>query len=61
MIRDRTCLDCGAHWTSPVRLTPHTYNLSGEETEWCAECNGRNVMSGPARQYASCDTSGVMP
>ena len=48
-VRDRECLGCKHRWTSPVRLSPHTSNLSGEATEWCPRCGSRHVMSTPVR------------
>ena len=48
-IRDRDCMDCKHEWTSPVRLSPHTPNLSGEAVEYCPQCNSRNVVSHPVR------------
>lgn len=48
MNRHRTCLDCKHEWDSPVVLSEHTANLSGEASAFCPACGSRNVMSDPA-------------
>lgn len=50
-LRDRTCQDCGQKWTTAVRLSTTTANLSGEATTYCPGCNGHNVISGPAYTF----------
>lgn len=45
--RKRTCLDCNHKWSAACKLTPHTANLSGEQSQWCPKCGTKNVMSGP--------------
>ncbi len=46
-IRHAECLMCHHKWDQPVRLSPHTPNLSGEATVWCPNCGSRMVVQGP--------------
>ena len=43
--RERECMTCGHKWVSPVVLSEHTENLSGEATAFCGACHSRTVVS----------------
>lgn len=47
--RDRECLSCGFKWTSEVKHTMYTANLTGEVSQQCPQCNSRAVMSSPVK------------
>lgn len=45
--RNHQCLDCKATWSSPLSLSKHTKNISGEPTETCHTCLSANVEASP--------------
>jgi hypothetical protein len=45
--RNWGCLKCKHSWESPVTLSEHTPNLSGEETMLCPQCQSRECSGGP--------------
>lgn len=53
-VRDDTrhcrCLHCKHEWQWVVRISPHTPNLSGEETIHCPECSSKEVHAGPVQK-----------
>jgi hypothetical protein len=49
-VRDRECQTCKWGWTSEVKMSPYTTNLSGEATEHCPMCNSKNVISWPIKE-----------
>lgn len=53
-VRDPTrpmeCMECKHTWASPVRLSAHTSNLSGEATPTCTKCSSKNIESGPIKE-----------
>lgn len=53
--RKHTCLDCGRQFVRPVILTKATTNLSGEATEFCPGCSGRNTKIDPAVEWVQRD------
>ncbi len=50
--RDWTC-GCGQQWTSPVVLSAHSSNLSGESTTYCPTCYEPARSAGPAYQITA--------
>jgi len=48
-VRDRLCLECAHAWSEPVVLADYAVGLSGELRCYCPRCNGKQVMSMPAR------------
>lgn len=56
--RRHECWSCGRVWVSPVRLSRHTENVSGEAREYCPDCGKRADCSSPVFEKPDLDQSG---
>lgn len=54
-IRARHCLTCAHLWATPIKIAYYTPNISGEATEYCPQCDSRDVVSGPAQETNNWD------
>jgi hypothetical protein len=49
-VRNHTCRRCKHAWSSPVTLSEHTPNISGEAKPVCPQCSSTGVNSTPVEE-----------